>query len=240
MTIKALSWDSNFFGLSVGELTFSEFNADVERQIRDTGNPELLYLRYRGSDQRDLERLHAISDCGVDQVTFEKSLISLDGEDSQESIIEASELSDSLVALSIAAGMHSRFHLDPRLNAFFETFYFEWIQNSISGAMADKVFVYRREGVDVGLITVTLKESLCAVIGLLSVAPPMQGKGVAAALLQTAERWAAGSGADRMNITTQIGNEAAVKFYRKSGYSIRDIEYIFHLWKEDWNHEDAF
>jgi GNAT superfamily N-acetyltransferase len=239
VTIKALPWDSHFFGVSVGELIFSEFTTDVERQILDAGNPELLYLRYRGSIEQDLERLQAIADIGVEQVTFERSLASIVPTVPKHTIVEASELSDSLVALSIAAGKHSRFHRDRRLNAFFESFYREWIANSISGAIADKVYVYRYEGVEEGMITVSLKESRCAVVGLLSVSLPMQGKGLAAALLQTAEQWAASSGADRMYITTQMGNEAAVKFYKKAGYSIRDIETIFHFWKEDWNHEDS-
>jgi GNAT superfamily N-acetyltransferase len=239
VTIKALPWDSNFFGVSVGEWTFSAYTDDVERHLRDPSNPELLYLRYRGSEPKDLQRLQAISDCWVDQVTFERSLVSYVPTESIHAIVEASELTESLVALSLAAGKHSRFQQDRRLSPFFESLYLEWIRKSISGAIADKVFVYRSEEKEDGLITVSLKESGCAVVGLLSVSPSMQGKGVAAALLQMAERWAARSGAERMSITTQIGNEAAVRFYKKAGYSIRDIEQIFHLWKEDWNHEDS-
>ncbi len=238
MTISILPWDSKFFGISVGDLTFSQVNPSLEDQIHDSNCPDLLYLRYRGSNQSDLERLKTISDCWVEQVTFEKSIDSFAPWEPKYRITEAKELSEELIELSIVAGTHSRFHKDRRLKRAFESLYREWIVQSISGAFADKVFISQSEGIANGLITVSLKESRFAVVGLLSVSPAMQGKGIAADLLRTVERWAVGSGADHLRITTQMENEAAVKFYKKMGYSAQVTEHIFHLWKEDSTHEN--
>ncbi len=239
MTIKPLSWDSGFFGVSVGELSFVELTSDIEDQIKDPSNPDLLYLRYRGADQKDLARLARTSACWVNQVTFERSLVALIGTEPNDAIVETSVLSESLASLAISAGKYSRFNHDSRLKTFFNSLYLEWIRNSLSGIIADKVFVYRKEVLDCGLITLSVKESHCAVVGLLSVSPQMQGKGIATALLNVAEKWAVLNGADRMRIATQSNNESAVRFYNKAGYSIRDSEYIFHLWKEDWKDEYA-
>lgn len=239
MTINRLPWDSGFFGVSVGELSFLELTSDIEDQINNPSNPDLLYLRYRGFDQNDLAKLCRTSNCWVNQVTFERSLVKLIDAQPNDAIVETSVLSESLASLAISAGKHSRFNLDCRLKTFFNSLYLEWIRNSLSGLIADKVFVYRKEGLDCGLITVSMKKSRCAIVGLLSVSPAMQGKGIATALLQFAEKWAAMNGADRMSIATQLSNESAVKFYNKAGYTVQNSEYIFHLWKEDWNDENS-
>ncbi len=233
MNIKHRPWDSRFFGIDVGELSVAKWVPAVSQIISEPSIPDLIYLRIIECDEESLVRLKQLSSNWVNQITFEKPLRGDTATVAKVEIVAPSAISEDLISLAILAGGHSRFSNDPRLEAFFEPLYREWLVKSFTGELADKVLTYRVGEKDCGLVTISVDSNKAASIGLLSVSPEVRGKGIASAILKAAESWAAQNDALSMSIVTQMSNSAAVKFYQKEEYSIVHSEHIFHLWKED-------
>lgn len=158
----------------------------------------------------------------------------------------------SLAHLALLAGQHSRFRQDPALtNAQFKRMYAAWLDNSLSGKAADKVFTIRSSdrcdpgaeetcpmgaapgsGMIAGFVTVKLStDKSMASIGLLAVSPLYHRHGLGAALMGAAETWALTEGARILTVKTQAANSKAVSFYSSRGFSpAGPPRTTYHIW----------
>lgn len=140
--------------------------------------------------------------------------------------------SASLVELSIAAGVSSRFSVDPRFpKDKFRSLYRIWIERSVCGPMADVVLVANQRGSNVvdGMLTMSLSAGV-GTIGLVAVSERVRGKGLGKILMAQAHRWLARRLASRCNVVTQLENVAACKLYERCGYRASDVQHYYHFW----------
>jgi len=130
----------------------------------------------------------------------------------------------------LLAGHESRFRKDPRLCPYFERLYGLWLSNSLSGSIADKVFVYSDGKRLAGMVTCKLRDGGIGNIGLIATATGFQGKGIGGHLIQAADAYHAGNGAAIATVVTQKSNIQACRFYEKSGFTRHKLEFVYHLW----------
>jgi dTDP-4-amino-4,6-dideoxy-D-galactose acyltransferase len=136
---------------------------------------------------------------------------------------------ETIRKLAVQAGRYSRFHNDERLRPYFDGLYTAWIRNSISGAIADKVFVYEKDSAISALATCVVKGGE-GWTGLISVDATCQGKGIGTSLMAAIERYFFENHIKRSLVITQEDNLKACKFYESCGYEIIRREFIYHWW----------
>lgn len=229
MKIALLDWDSQFFGLKVGktESEFLEPNKipELKLQMNEKGI-DLLYL-FLGSPivQGKEENLMLLDR----KVTFTKNVSNLELLNSEVTEY-ADSLTDDLINLAIQSGHESRFKKDLRLLHKFESLYQNWLKKSLTGELADKVFVYKDLNSNriVGFITASCKNRI-GKIGLIAVNENHRGKGIGTMLLQKAEDWFREQEATRIEVVTQSDNKSACGLYEKNNYHIKSTVYIYHL-----------
>ena len=73
----------------------------------------------------------------------------------------------------------------------------------------------------------TFVEGTQAILEGLVVADGLRSKGIGAALLSTAERWASERGAPLIHVKTNVVRERAHAFYRRNGYSLVKTQHCF-------------
>jgi dTDP-4-amino-4,6-dideoxy-D-galactose acyltransferase len=137
-------------------------------------------------------------------------------------------LDQSLLNLALLSGHKSRFKKDNHLNHKFESLYKLWIKKSLSGEMADAVFVAQSNDIIQGFVTVKKKNNH-GQIGLIAVAPEAQGKGFGSKLLQAAEYWYVQNNIKKCTVVTQLDNIGACKLYERIGYRKEKTELVFHI-----------
>lgn len=134
----------------------------------------------------------------------------------------------------IAAESHTdtRFFADtrfPRLQA--QKLYALWIANSCAG-FAEHVLVAELAGAAVGYCSchVPAGDPRAGSIGLIAVAPAARGLGVGQALVTHAQRWFANRDLDQVSVVSQGRNAAALRLYRRCGFSVQLRQHWYHRW----------
>lgn len=224
MSIKKLDWDSDFFGISIGETTDEgsyDNAADYQLLIlKQTDNKTILFDGFENSFQEI-------------KIVYSKKLVPKHF-DFSLNIIDAdfeSIKSDQLYSLAYESGKYSRFKRDPNFKEDqFKELYKKWIDNSLNKQFADKIFYIKNKNETLGFVTVKC-HAKHASIGLIAVSEDYQGKGVGMQLLQSAEQYCLENEILELQIPTQKENEVACNFYEKLGYSILEEKYIKHYWK---------
>lgn len=235
---KILDWDSQFFGMTVARIVPEILAAsELEQTITDMKN-EGVALAYWASDPNDEESQRAGRVCGGfladKKVTFvidlEQALVSPETHDWSIEKYTDTVPSCELEHLALQAGIYSRFRIDPRIPVEkFAGLYRIWIQNSVSGQIADAVLVVRHSDHIVGMVTVGEKNG-CGDIGLIAVDGSVRGKNVGGALVYAAQEWSRRRGLKLAQVVTQGENAAACRLYEKCGYRIGKIENVYHFW----------
>ena len=237
--IKILDWDSQFFGFKVASfspenLSENEFKQSIKKM--KLNGITLVYGFVNVDDQR-IEQI--FKQCGgylvSTNITFQRLI-----DDSKQKFkvtqnIKITEYKDrtptsSMYELSIQSGIYSRFKIDPKikLNKFYEL-YKRWILNSVNKKIADVVYVARQHDDIVGMITLN-KNGEMGEIGLIAVSPHVRGMGVGKALIQTSLLRFRREGCKFIQVVTQKNNVSAVRLYKHSGFHIKDMTAIYHLW----------
>lgn len=141
------------------------------------------------------------------------------------------EASPELLELAVAAGEFSRFRRDPRIpRAAFRGLYEAWIQRSVAGEIADRVFVASRgAGRPLGFVTVLLREG-SGEIGLVAVAQSERRQGIGGLLVNRATEWLSASGASVATVVTQLDNAAACKLYERLHFEVTEVAHVYHFW----------
>jgi len=138
--------------------------------------------------------------------------------------------------LSLAAGVYSRFHCDPRFpRDKFEELYRIWIERSVRRELADVVLVARdatepTSGL-LGMVTVSAAEAAGS-IGLIAVAEMARGRGVGRRLIEAAHVWMRQCDAVEGRVVTQRANLPACRLYERAGYRLSTVEHYYHFWPQ--------
>lgn len=231
--ITPLEWESNFFGYPIAKISITETNplSDItENQIKNSP----FILTFVHCDQFQLPKTQQlINPSFIEKKVIFESKISKDFINEDVSLSKVSDYNNlnEIYYLALEAGKYSRFRLDKNMKNFeFEKLYFEWIFKSIPGNFDHDVFVYFQNNSPVGLLTLKVN-GLKAQIGLISSHISYQGKGIGSQMIQFAKNYAAIKNCSYLSVATQESNHAAMSFYHKNGFSVKNIECILHSWK---------
>ena len=230
LLIERKDWDSDFFGYEIYEYKPQIFDsALLIDNLGELEQLEILLLSIASS-----EELSSLADGIIladTKVLFKKQLHT-EVYNSGCNIFSFPSDGDFtlLVPLALRSGAFSRFKNDQQFNNNeFERLYTEWIRVSVNRKIADEIFVYSLNEQIVGLITIAL-HGKCAKIGLLAVEDNHQNEGIGKKLIAASSDYASKNGCLEIEVVTQIANTQACKFYKKSGFEINNIEYIYHMW----------
>ncbi len=226
-----LPWDSEFFGFKTGKIEVSEYDpSEIQRTVESafTEGAQLIYLIIPDV----LDRKEIFCDRLIDQkVIFSKSIRVIADDIPGIAVYDEESVSADLYEIALESGKYSRFKTDEKLPAgSYEKLYRKWIERSVNGELADKVFVYRENFSILGMITVKIKPGR-GEIGLLGIHPGAQGKGIGSKLISAAENFVLSKNLSEMEVATQYGNSQACRFYEKNGYSVRIIFNYYHIHK---------
>lgn len=227
--ISPIDWDSKFFGLKIGSPQGE--SSDIPKIIQSAKDQGYDLIILRSQNDPLIAPEQSYSDT---KIVFTKDLKSDYENDPQIFSGLNIPLTDDLVALSLEAGSYSRFKQDENFGIeSFNKLYKEWIRKSLTGDLADEVFLAKQNSAVTGLVTVRLKDGFSE-IGLLSVKPGHQGQGIGSRLMKAAETFSISRGILKLKVPTQLVNQEAVRFYLKSGFMEESREQIVHLWIKDF------
>jgi dTDP-4-amino-4,6-dideoxy-D-galactose acyltransferase len=232
LELRKLEWDSEVFGLPVYSLeaTSPVYRTEVCK-ILGANEDVLLYVHLKDNraEMHDMLVSQGALLFGT-RLIYSKELTGDNLSESSAVVREYhGELDDRIQELSIQAGQYSRFNNDVRLKAYFNDLYTAWIENSLNGQIADKVFVYEGEGMIKGFSTCVVKNSE-GWTGLISVDVSCQGKGVGTSLMAANERYFLEKQINCSKVITQEENTKACQLYESCGYEIIRREFVYHWW----------
>jgi dTDP-4-amino-4,6-dideoxy-D-galactose acyltransferase len=233
MKYELLNWDSGFFGynVAVAKITDPAYE-DLEEIITDafSSGIKLLYI-FSTKPISHIDLLEKYHGKLVDKkVIFKKSLSQFNFvKDDNIDEYKENNVSAELKDLAFQSGEYSRFKIDNRLPVqAFEKLYTIWIENSIQGKTADKVYIFNVNGLIAGFITVSIKDNF-GEIGLIAVNNDFRGKAIGTKLIQTVENFVFSAKKDLLKVATQLDNQLACKFYEKNGFEIDSITHVYHF-----------
>ncbi|MCP5044637.1 MAG: GNAT family N-acetyltransferase [bacterium] len=236
-TIQELTWDSEQFGIRVGEIRADATSRSAVKRCLDTdaGAFDLVYVRCARADLLDAACLDAFNGQLADErATFSRRLDDLPPAFTPDATGEVrsvgtDEAAEDLVALAPQAAEHSRFRADERFpSAWTDDLYRAWMHNSLSRERADHVLAFFADEHARGFYTIRVQGET-GNLELFAVDQPWRGKGIGRALLVAGLRFMEQRGLVRATVTTQHRNPAC-RLYRTCGYSLERSEAIFHLW----------
>lgn len=233
--IDLLKWDTDFLGFPVG-------------LIRDVDNPENLNEHLDYFKQKGYRLVYFFANPNDEKVNHEalinKGLLTdikvhyglvmsdiIPEPDSENILIyNSSEPDEMLYKLALQSGEYSRFRTDIKFPfGSFEKLYKLWMLRSVMRIIADEVFVYQKEGLIKGVITVYQKSNV-GNIGLLGVDILSRGEKIGTKLMTHTKNYFFQKKICKLEVVTQMANKSACAFYEKSGFNIIRTENIYHFW----------
>lgn len=224
--IRKLQWDSDFFGIRIGEWDVDAGSAAA------TDAFDIIYAKSKlpvAGHIAGYEKGYSET-----KVVYGKELTQkpLANDSPIHSVHERDYDSAQLYDLAYESGKYSRFRQDKKFGTDkFEALYRQWVDNSVNGKFADDVLLFKSGERITGFVTYKIHYGF-AVIGLIAVAPDVQGQGIGRKLLEVTEARLDAQNIDELRIPTQMENKAACSFYKKQGYSVIETNYITHFWKK--------
>jgi dTDP-4-amino-4,6-dideoxy-D-galactose acyltransferase len=241
-TLQSLPWDSQHFGFPVASLDGPELgDAELLEWLHAArrGHVKLVYWAAAPGRVVSQPLLDEFGGLLVDRkITFQVDLRALGSDVRAVAACRITkhsrgEPSPAVVRLAVAAGVYSRFRLDPRIPRLsFERLYENWIVRSVHGELADMVLIAGRDssaGDPAGLITISVNEGQGS-IGLIAVDESARGRGIGRSLIHAAHRWLLRRQAQRVTVVTQLENVAACRLYESCGYQHADLRDRYHFW----------
>lgn len=228
-----LKWDSSFFGFKVSRIDLFN-NADLREMLTaNYSNKSLLNYVFTKHKLRKDILLDFSGSLGDTKIIFKKKITSMNIIENSLNSIEGFKYEYSkkkMYQLAFLSGKFSRFNTDPNISRNkFEELYKLWVDNSISGKFASKVFVYIEENEIIGFVTLSVKDG-CGEIGLIAVDKNHQGKSIGSKLIAKVEMYLLEKGIENLKVPTQEANINAVKFYKKNNFKIIERTFIYHFW----------
>jgi len=234
MILEYLPWDSSFFNKKTGKIIFSindetQLKLLLKQAILD--GYQLLYLFGDENIFLNREISNEFNGTLIDQkILYTKSIVEADLKESIAIEYTSEEITSELENLTYLSGVHSRFRLDSNFQADdFYRLYKKWITKSISHKIADYVFVIKENELIMGMVTLIIKDSI-GEIGLIAVSESVQGKGYGKDLINKCINQLISIGICQINVTTQIENLSACRFYKSCGFEKKSLTNIYHFW----------
>jgi dTDP-4-amino-4,6-dideoxy-D-galactose acyltransferase len=231
-----LEWDSSWFGIRIGRvhgrhLTDERAGAAIEWAAQQ--DVVCLYFLADAADERTVQTAerHGFSLTDVRMELVAALDPALDGP--LPASIRAAHEGDLATLTDIARASHhnTRFYVDGRFDrARCDELYARWIERSVAGELADVVWVTEAGGKACGYLTARASSSAEARIGLVAVDSARRGCGHGAALVRAATQSYAAQGMSRLAVVTQGRNASAISFYERAGFTVRSVEFWYHLW----------
>lgn len=237
--VTGLDWDSKQIGMRAGrvDLVWGQNRAGLQRAVEEALQTALdcsiRHLTIRISAE-DTEACHILETAGFQAMdtilSFSKRLAEPAKYSVAESRIRIARRTDIRRARAIAGTIYEldRFHVDPLIpQRAADVMYANWIENSIGGQVADRVFIAERKGRIAGFVTCKLDRASSQVlqtpigaIVLLGVAKALQGQGIGSSLIRAALGWFGRQGVVLVEIGTQLRNLRAANLYWRSGFTL--------------------
>jgi len=231
--ITHISWDSEFFGYKIAELS-----RDIPPDLVGEALSFLTQNEYRlvyFNIQPDNAPLNgaAINSGGIladQKVTFRKELANRYSTNEHVIVSDSELLAPELLDIVLQTGIHSRFKTDPVFGiAKYEELYKLWIVKSLRKELADEVVLYKQDGVVIGYLTLQFRAGN-GHISLVGVDSLQQGKGIGNELLGKAVNLCLDKEYHTLDVATQAANIQACRFYENFGFTIAQTENIYHFW----------
>lgn len=227
--LEYLEWDSVFFEKKIFRCTIDgSEDIDLVKKELLKSKADLCYIISKENLSINDNDLFFLAD---KKVMFFKNIFPSQSRIIQTNIKSTKTYTFQLYNLALLSGRHSRFRTDKFLFPKFNLMYKTWLEKSLSREIANEVFVYEKNNEQLGFVTIK-KTNLEAVVGLIAVDEASQGKNIGSDLLRQIESWCCENKITSLDIATQLDNEQACGFYKKNGYEIKQIEYIYHCYKQ--------
>jgi dTDP-4-amino-4,6-dideoxy-D-galactose acyltransferase len=231
-----LKWDTEHFGYKIASVRSNKLEFDDLKILIDelTNNDfKLVYFYVNPSDEISNNSLRSISGFLADEkITFG---IQLKKDDSfiYSPFIKPYKLdysSEKLKVLALQSGTYSRFKLDKEfVNDEYKKLYIEWIDNSVRKVIADEILVYYKNDEEKGLVTLVSKKAT-GFIGLIAVDEKERGNSIGKELMNASLFVFKEKGINNIEVVTQKANRIACEFYKALGFTVKNVENVFHLW----------
>lgn len=229
MSVQYLDWDSEFFGFRIGRADISSYQelirlctmeAELGKQY------DLIYVYCQPMVRFEHSNVYL-----VDEKTIYTKRIESQPICANVCMYQDSLPNEDLYRLALISGEFSRFRNDIHFpKGSYERLYHRWIEQSVLGNMANKVFVYQQEQRICGMLTAKWDVNT-ANYGLLAVDTQMQGKGIGTKMMQTLENYLAHeTSAITLSLSTQKNNQNACRLYEKLGFSVNGVTSVYHWW----------
>lgn len=248
--IKLLPWDSDFFGFKTGMAWLGDLavtDPDMMTKVSHTEGYRLIYVFQpiaRNLEDSSLpshisfiKKINArLVDTKVVFGGFPTEAEPATPAMKEDNLIEGIEEwqpemgKEKLYALAFQSGEFSRFKTDKKLpDGTFERMYKQWVDNSLNGEFAKKVFVVRVNNDIAGFVTLNLT-SQTGKVGLIAVDPQYRGQRSGTKLMQAAMQYTLKEGRKVFHVATQAENKAACTFYEKLGLKVVEAVKVYHWW----------
>ena len=230
--------DSERFGLRVGRAHLRPGNLSRILQSCAEENIDLLIARCASSDLATAQDMEMQGFSLMDTLVYyrfdlaKRAIPEDKGEFPVRSLRPADEDQVRTVAAAAFRGYMGHYHADRRLDPRkCDEAYASWAERScLSKAAADEVLIAEHNGRVAGFATLRLN-SPQEIEGLLfAVAPEYQGRGICRSFMIRSLQWCRSQGAQRMIISTQVGNVSMQKVWCRVGFEPSHSYYTFHKW----------
>lgn len=230
--VSVLKWDSEFFKKRIASISMDSWDdAFLDKNLKRLKEekiqlaylflpegitlPDVYFIRYK-CNLVDRKRVYAF--CRLQEKEVPSNVALYNG------------TAFALYDLAIQAGVDSRYHVDPDFpKEDFERLYKAWIDNSLSGVMADYVLVYRMPSGNIGGFITLKKKGGILSIGLVATDMAYRRSGIGCALMDAAKHYACMNGIF-LEVATQADNLPACSFYEKNGFEKQSQSTVYHIW----------
>lgn len=230
MEIRALQWDSDFFGLRIGRadtLTKEDALSLANRYEELKKQYDLLYIY-------DPDNVGFAANGA--RLVDEKILYSKPCEPRQQysdvSFFKQASPSEDLYRLALVSGGYSRFRLDKHFpKGSYQRLYEKWIESACPQQGTNKQILIMPDTNDIvrGMITINHDGEL-GHIGLVAVDPDCQHQGIGGKIMSTLDGYLFDLGVKTLEVPTQKANTDACRWYEKNGFAIESITPVYHWW----------
>jgi ribosomal protein S18 acetylase RimI-like enzyme len=244
-------WDSAFFGVSIAQIDTNRSTPQELARAVDDARDAAIDCLYFLADAGDAETVRGAEANGFALVDIRLTLecpiatggtgLPDDVEATPGDTIRPSEQGAAirtarphdlaaLMALARANHRNTRFYHDTHFDrARCDELYAVWIERSVTGELADVVWLVESGGAPRGYLTLRAGSGT-ATIGLVAVDAEYRGRGYGDRLLQAAARWATRQGLRQISVVTQGRSAAAVRFYERAGFTTSLVQLWYHRW----------
>lgn len=256
--IHLLEWDSKFFEYPVGMLEISgPFDQRAFHEAMQQGQRQyrLIYVNMEEAGPaekapQELQTTNKPCRCYDRKVLMRKEITdNVPPINPKIKAYTATVCSKTVERLAICSGAMTRFKRDPELSMQLERLFITWINNSVTGGLADSVWTWDEGLQSVGLVTIrcakrtdrrTGKSVREGRIGMFAVDERFFGQGISSALIQACEFWCHSVDIPYSAILIAEENESLIAHCLKLGYEKIFTEAIYHYWSPDWVYDARY